>query len=104
MKTTNVSPILVPAKAAVLLVFLPPAPLQRAALKKLVNSLQYFLDGSLRILQLDEAIHPEVIRSFTITHLPAFVLVRQGVELWRHEGMPDDTTLTAVSTQLQATY
>ncbi|WP_020604283.1 hypothetical protein [Spirosoma spitsbergense] len=104
MKTNRVLPILVPAKTAVLLVFLPPDPPQRAALRTLINSLPGFPDESLRIIQLDEAIYPEVIRSFTVTHLPALVLVRQGVELWRYEGMPNDTVLTAVSKQLQAIH
>lgn len=87
MNLNDISPLIVPAKAAVLLVFMPTNRKQQETFTKLINSLHDFLDGSLRILQLDEATHPEVVRSFDITHLPAFVLIRQGVELWRHEGM-----------------
>ena len=51
------------------------------------------LGGSFRVLRVDEAIYPEVVQSFDITHLPTLVLVRQGVELWRHEGLPNAATL-----------
>jgi hypothetical protein len=42
------------------------------------------------VLQVDEASHPAVVRSFGTPELPACVLVRQGVELWRQHGLPDD--------------
>jgi thioredoxin-like negative regulator of GroEL len=100
MKLNDTPPILIPAKSAVLLVFLPPDRQQRAALTILINSLHGFLDGSLRILKIDETTHPEVVQSFDISRLPAFVLVRQGIELWRHEGHADEATLSAVSQRL----
>jgi hypothetical protein len=42
------------------------------------------------VLQVDEASHPAVVRSFGTPELPACVLVRQGVELWRQHGLPED--------------
>ena len=102
MKIDDKPPILIPAKSIVLLVFMPPDRQQRAELTSVVNSLRNFLDGPLRILQLEEDTHPEVIRSFEITCLPAFILVRQGVELWRHEGQPDDTIRMALTQRLLA--
>jgi hypothetical protein len=42
------------------------------------------------VLQVDEASHPAVVRSFGTPELPACVLMRQGVELWRQHGLPED--------------
>ena len=44
------------------------------------------------MLMLNETLHADVVRSFNVQQLPAFVLVQQGVELWRHEGMLNDDT------------
>lgn len=41
------------------------------------------------MLAIDEASHPAVVRSVGAPTLPASVLVRQGVELWRQPGLPD---------------
>ncbi len=102
MKTDDAIPVpvLIPTKSTVLLVFMPPNWQQRAALNSLVNALPGVLNGSLRILQLDESIHPEVVQSFTVGRLPAFILVRQGIEIWRHEGPPNEAILSTLSQRL----
>ncbi|GAB3834453.1 thioredoxin [Hymenobacter jeollabukensis] len=81
------------ADAAVLLVLLPVSrpdgavpPFSTAALERL----QRRLGPAIRVLRIDEASHPTVVRSFHAQQLPACVLVRQGVELWRQPGLPDD--------------
>lgn len=105
MKFNDTSPVIVPAKLAVLLVFLPPESTDRPlrhALVRLIDSLNQRLGGTMRVLKIDETTHPDVVRSFDISHLPAFVLVRQGVELWRFEGITDEETLTKASRQVLA--
>lgn len=83
-----------PPDTAVLLVLLPLAragevgPNTPAVLS--VRALQNRLGPSIRVLQVDEASHPAVVRSFGTPELPACVLMRQGVELWRQHGLPDD--------------
>ena len=82
---------------AVLLIFFMPLALanspQRASLNALADSLAAKLGGLLRILRIDQATHPEVVQSFSITQTPAFVLVRRGIELWRQEGLLDEAVL-----------
>ena len=100
MKFNDTSPVIVPAKSAVLLVFMPPEGTDRQlrhSLVVLIDSLSHQLGGAMRVLKIDETTHPEVVRSFDIRHLPAFVMVRQGVELWRYEGVADEETLTQAS-------
>jgi thioredoxin-like negative regulator of GroEL len=105
MKLNMPDPILIPAKTTVLLVFLPSVSRREAigqpvSLMQFVQSLQQQVGESVRVLRIDEPMHPEVVRSFAITHLPAFVLVQQGVELWRYEGALDETSFSAVSQRL----
>jgi hypothetical protein len=80
------------ADAAVLLVLLPPvgtAQPVRAATLAAIQALQQRLGSVIRVLSVDEDSHPAVVRSFQPADLPAFVLVRQGVELWRQQGLPE---------------
>ena len=96
VKSRDSYPLLIPAYSAVLLIFMPLERAdgqQRAALIALADSLQENLGGLLRVLRINEATHPDVVRSFAITQTPAFVLVRRGVELWRQEGMPDKVAI-----------
>jgi hypothetical protein len=58
------------------------------------------LGTAVRVLAIDEASHPAVVRSFREPTLPACILVRQGVELRRQLGLPDAST---VAGWLQAT-
>lgn len=88
---------------AVLLVVLPlptgrvaPADRYRAAL----GTLRQQLGPAVRVLAIDEASHPAVVRSFGLPALPACVLMRQGVELWRQQGLP--TAKTLLTTLLEA--
>ena len=76
----------------VLLVLLPPAgPGPRDAhTTASLRNLQQQLGTAVRVLPVDSASHPAVVRSFGPPALPACVLMRQGVELWRHQGLPED--------------
>ncbi len=73
---------------------------QRDTLTALAESLQTQLGDHVRVLRIDEVTHPEVVQSFAITQTPAFVLVRQGVEIWRQEGLSDDVTLADLKQRL----
>ena len=101
MPTSSSSPA--PANAAVLLVLLPLASGSEASTHTLTTSairhLQQRLWPTVRVLKIDEASHPDVVRSFGPPELPACVLVRQGVELWRQQGLPEEG---AVATLLEA--
>lgn len=86
------------ANAAVLLVLLPPvgsAPPVRAATLADLQALQQQLGRVIRVLSVDDASHPAVVRSFQMANLPAFVLMRQGVELWRQQGLPEGEFIVA---------
>ena len=81
-----------------LLVLLPPtaggAPAE-APTPAALGALQQRLGPAVRVLTINEASHPAVVRSFGTPELPACVLVRQGVELWRQQGLPEDENLVA---------
>ncbi|WP_080236790.1 thioredoxin family protein [Spirosoma rigui] len=103
MKRDDPHPILIPARSAVLLIFTSTARtdrLQQTLLADMTASLQTLIGHSVRILKIDEAAHPEVVQSFGITQVPSFVLVRQGIELWRQVGMPDKDTTGQLTQQL----
>lgn len=97
MKLDDSHPVLIASQSAVLLIFFMPAePVnrqQRAMLSTLASSIQKQFGSLVRVIQVDEATHPDVVQSFAITQTPAFVLVRRGIELWRQVGMSDETTL-----------
>lgn len=99
MKPFSPSPGL-PPELAVLLVLLPPLAAGQAAPDALSNAsiraLQVRLAPDVRVLRVDEASHPAVVHSFGTPELPACVLVRQGVELWRQQGLPDDESTAAL--------
>ena len=86
-----VFPIFLPTptdKAPVLLVLLPtvPAPQAWTATTATLNLLQ---------TQLAAASHPAVVRSFDGKGLPAFVLLKHGIEMWRQQGLPEDESIVA---------
>ncbi|TGE24815.1 thioredoxin [Hymenobacter aquaticus] len=96
--TTSAAPLSSrPADSAVLLVLLPVAAGAAGAAQLATNTalttLQQQLGSAIRVLRVDEASHPVVVRSFQPTNLPALVLVQQGVELWRQQGLPEGNTL-----------
>ncbi len=55
-------------------------------LDQLLEKIRVDTDSTLQIMQVSEATHPEVVRSFNFTSLPAFALLQQGQELWHHTG------------------
>ena len=92
MEANRINPIIIPAHAAVLLCFLPNAATRlntadNLALTAIVNRLEQQLPASVRMLRIDEGNHLEVVRSFNVSELPAFILVQEGVEQWRGEGV-----------------
>lgn len=86
-------PRLPPAAVAVLLVLLPlaagVAQPGRAGTRAMLDKLQHRLGTAIQVLVVDEENDPDVVRSFRVPVLPAFLLVRQGIELWRQPGLPD---------------
>ena len=89
-----------PPPAARLLVLLPPALTvsdrqKRAATLAALSALQRQLGADIRVLRIDEASHPAVVHSFDGQGLPAFVLIREGVELWRQQGLPEGEGMAA---------
>ncbi|AWM31860.1 ammonia monooxygenase [Hymenobacter nivis] len=87
-----------PPEAAVLLVLLPLAPsgAGQVATCAALHTLQQQLGAAIRVLCVDEAAHPDVVRSFDGQGLPAWVLMRHGVELWRQPGMPSSAATVAL--------
>ena len=84
--------------ATVLLVLLPPvgtARPVRAATLAALQALQQRLGSVIRVLTVDEGSYPVVVHSFAPGELPAFVLVRRGVELWRQQGLPEGEAIVA---------
>lgn len=59
----------------------------RTLLTELAGSIQAQFGSFLRVLQIDEAENPDVVTSFSITETPTFVLIKQGIELWRQVGL-----------------
>jgi len=84
--------------AAVLLVLLPPEPsaTAQAATRATLLTLQQQLGAAIRVLRVDEASHPDVVRSFDGRDLPAWVLMRHGVELGRQPGLPAGAATVAL--------
>lgn len=89
---------------AMLLVLLPTVgpgakqetPLARTATTALLKDLQAQLGTAIRILKVDEASHPGVVHAFAGRGVPAFVLLREGVELWGQQGLPEGELMAAL--------
>lgn len=102
MFPTAILPLL-PAHPAMLLVLLPTvgpgswqeSPLARTATNLLLNGLQRQLGAAIQVLKVDEGSHPAVIHAFDGRGVPAFVLLRDGVELWRQQGLPEGEPMAA---------
>ncbi|WP_420148607.1 thioredoxin domain-containing protein [Spirosoma sp.] len=77
----------------VLLVFTPATSGQRSEIEQLLERARSLLNPGLQIMRVSETTHPEVVRSFGITLLPAFVLLQSGQELWRYSGPVDSSEL-----------
>lgn len=80
------------AAAAVLLVMLPAVarPAESPPVFSVADQarLQRQLGPAVQVLRINAAEYEAVVRSFEPVQLPACVLVRQGLELWRTEGLP----------------
>lgn len=94
MKTVPKRPIFVSPKTAILLVFVPDNPAQRLVVDLLLERVKAVADDAIRITQVDEIINPEVVSSFGVQVLPTFILLKQGVEIWRHSGILESQLLT----------
>ena len=103
---------LLPAHAAMLLVLLPavgPGIEQetqptRTATNLLLKGLQLQLGAAVRVLKVDEASHPAVVHAFDGRSVPAFVLLRDGEELFRQQGLPEGAALVALLLSKLATF
>ncbi|MEZ0607582.1 thioredoxin [Fibrella sp. WM1] len=92
MEVNTLSPPVATARKAVLLCFLPPATSREAVQERTFmttfsQGLQQRLPDLVRVLNVDQTAHPDVVNSFNLTQLPALVLVHHGVERWRQEGV-----------------
>ena len=100
MNPDDSHPVLLTARSAVLLIFFMPSDRvnrpQWVVLTALADSIQAQLGHLVRVLRIDEASHPDVVQTFTITQTPTFVLLQRGVELWRQQGLPDEATLVGL--------
>jgi len=81
------------AQRSVLLVCTSAAPAYHADVDRLLENLRSGLDATVQLMHINETTHPEVVRSFGFVVLPAFVLLRQGLELWRYAGPIDSPEL-----------
>lgn len=70
----------------ILLVFIPVVTAQDVDLAGLLEMVRSGVDSRIRVMQVNEATHPEVVQSFSFRSLPALALVREGEELWQHTG------------------
>lgn len=87
-------------EAPVLLVLLPTVPADLAAqawtvTTAMLNLLQTRLAAAIRVIRIDAASHPAVVRSFDGQGLPAFVLLNHGIEVWRQQGLPVGESIVA---------
>ncbi|MGI4742422.1 MAG: thioredoxin family protein [Janthinobacterium lividum] len=55
----------------------------------MLDELRHRLGAAIQVLVVDEENDPDVVRSFRVTRLPSFLLLRQGIELWRQPGLPE---------------
>lgn len=86
------SPTAVPQRP-VLLVFMPAASVHRLEVDRVLEQIRSVLNQSVHIMRVSETTHPEVVRSFGFSASPAFVLLQQGLELWRYSGAIDSPGL-----------
>lgn len=97
---TQPNPVLRSTQSAVLLIFFMPTNLNnhphRPLLIALAESIQAQFGPLLRVLQIDKVDNPDVVSSFGITEMPTFVLVKQGVELWRQVGLCAEEVLVSL--------
>lgn len=100
MSAFPIPPSLPNDEAPVLLVLLPTVPAAFAAqawtvTTAMLNLLQTQLGAAIRVIRIDAASHPAVVRSFHGHDLPAFVLLKHGIEVWRQQGLPKGESIVA---------
>ncbi|GAB4033156.1 thioredoxin domain-containing protein [Spirosoma gilvum] len=100
MNTGRTKRLVPNATLPVLLTFISADDTPFSSVREMVNELQYQLDGKIRVLKIEAAAHPAIVRSFGLQRLPAFVLLLQGTELWRQEGLPDTNLLNLLPRNL----
>jgi hypothetical protein len=71
-------------------------PLARTATNLLLQGLQAELGTAIRVLKVDETSYPAVVRAFDGRGAPAFVLLRDGAELYRQQGLPDGALMASL--------
>ncbi|MCB2407003.1 thioredoxin [Hymenobacter lucidus] len=84
-----------PPVATVLLLLVAPLKNRCAAAAVDLVALQTRLGPKIQVLLVDEATHPAIVRSFAPVRLPSSVLLHQGTELWRQNGLPNATKMPA---------
>ena len=98
MSLPSTPPLLRP-DTAILLVLMPQVSGRADSLGAQSSATIRWLQGRLapgiKVLKIEEASHPAVVRSFGPPELPACVLLRHGVELWRQQGLPEDESVIA---------
>lgn len=62
-------------------------------LNELLTEVGNVFGDSVSVLKIRENVYPEIVESFQVGHFPTLVLVRQGLELWRYEGIISYTDL-----------
>ena len=109
MSPATILPLL-PAHAAMLLVpTVGPGARQetqpvRTATNLLLKGLQLELGTAVRVLKVDEATHPAVVHTFDSRGVPTFVLLRDGEEVYRQQGLPEGAPLVALLLSKLATF
>ena len=81
--------------ATVLLLLVPPLRNRRAAAAFDLAALQTRLGPKIQVLLVDKETHPAIVHSFAPVRLPSSVLLHQGTELWRQNGLPNATKIPA---------
>jgi thioredoxin 1 len=99
MKTSTFRPIFVPSKTAVLLAFIPTGVRQQELVDYLLERVDTILGDSIRITRVNQDAHPEVVKSFGIQEFPAFVLLKQGTEVGRFDGIAESAELIRLLSQ-----
>lgn len=70
--------------------------LTRTTTNLMLKALQLQLGAAVRVLTVDEASHRAVVHAFGGRGVPAFVLLRDGEELYRQQGLPEGAPMAAL--------
>ncbi|UFH57116.1 thioredoxin [Spirosoma sp. KNUC1025] len=98
MNTSHTKLMMSDSALPVLLTFLPAD--VKPVVQEMVAQLQPQLSGKIRVIKIEETAHPMIVQSFDLKQLPAFVLLLQGIELWRQEGLPETNLLALLPKNL----